>query len=1140
MLKTDNNILCDLCFTPLAGKNQSCTGCNGISNLQKCPTALKEGAVLAGRYAVGKILGKGGFGITYLCYDLKDNKTVAIKEYLPSTIAHRNTGELTISVSSNDQIDCFKEGARKFYEEAKTVAKFNGNPNIISVHEFFFENNTSYFVMEYLDGTDLKNHIAKRGGKLSEGEAIYLIEKVVDALMIVHSTGILHRDISPDNIFICANGDVKLIDFGAARQVVGEASKSLSVILKQGFAPLEQYQRKGNQGPWTDIYALGATLYYTLTGKGIDDAMTRLSDDTLKSDGISPEMFAVISKMLAVSIENRYQNTMELKAAMTALPIQRLKPVIATAKKSFCKQCGKEIASGELLCAECENRKIEAGIAGGVTGGSSQRKSREIKNSRELARQTVISRTDVLGTAAQSASPKKPFPKKILIIALAALLLIVGVVVAVVVMNSGSESEPDNEPPIVNDNPIIEEPTPGPQVVPTPPAEEEVTTPPEMDVPAESPIESVTFDVDTVYLETSKNETVTLTPVIVPADAIPASIIWESSDPAIAEVDANGTVTPKSKGTAIIKVIIGDLTAECKVEVNPTYPADYVEVTKVILTPSEVKLTVGEKKTLSVEILPENSTYKWTSWSSSNKKVATVSNGTVTAVGAGTAEITVNSDGVRAKCKVTVTAKTVAVTGIKLSHTTARLKEGESFTLKATLQPDGASGKIEWSSSNKSIATVDANGKVKAVKAGEVNIIAKAGGKEAKCVLTVTPKSAATSEVKVTVVKLDRDSADISVGSTIVLKATVEPSNATEKTVKWSSSNPGVATVDANGAVTAKSAGSTVITASCGGKEAKCTVNVLSNSEDSGLCGASAKWEFFSDGTLIISGSGEMNKYNKDSARKTIDTPWYKYSDRITKVNVNGVTSIGAYAFSGCTNLTQVSVANSVKTIDFCAFSGCTSLRTITIPNSVNTFGGSVFEGCSALQTVTLSNTATAIGDRMFLGCKALSKITLPNSITAIKNYAFKSCSALATIELSNKLESIGEHAFADCESLTKIDMPDTVTAIGANSFLNCKSLEIVNLSNKLETIDRYAFSGCSAIESIIIPNSVTNINDGAFTNCTSILSIEIPAKVTYIGKGVFSGWKNDQHIYFNVKRSSNKWSGKWNEKCKAVFHWSE
>ena len=110
---------------------------------------------------------------------------------------------------------------------------------------------------------DLKHYIAKNGGKLNEGETLFIIGNVLDALMVVHSAGVLHRDISPDNIYICKNGDIKLIDFGAARQVIGEKSNSLSVILKEGFAPIEQYQKKGVQGTWTDVYASGATLYYT-------------------------------------------------------------------------------------------------------------------------------------------------------------------------------------------------------------------------------------------------------------------------------------------------------------------------------------------------------------------------------------------------------------------------------------------------------------------------------------------------------------------------------------------------------------------------------------------------------------------------------------------------------------------------------------------------------------------------------------------------------------------------------------------------------------------------------------------------------------------------------------------------------------
>ena len=310
--------------------------------------------ILAGRYMVGKVLGKGGFGITYLCYDLKLDKKVAVKEYLPDSLTHRNSGETAVSSYGDEREELYKNGAQKFYDEAKLVSRFNGNPNIISVYEFFFENNTTYFVMEYLDGTDLKHYIDEKGGKISENEALYVLDRISDALMVVHSMGVLHRDISPDNIFLCGE-NIKLIDFGAARQVMGEASKSLSVILKQGFAPLEQYQRKGKQGPWTDIYALGATIYYALCGRILDDAMSRLDNDELDSDGISPALMIILKKMLAVRAENRYQSVFELKRDISELTKTATPPVAEKEpEKSFCRICGKETAEGVDICESCK------------------------------------------------------------------------------------------------------------------------------------------------------------------------------------------------------------------------------------------------------------------------------------------------------------------------------------------------------------------------------------------------------------------------------------------------------------------------------------------------------------------------------------------------------------------------------------------------------------------------------------------------------------------------------------------------------------------------------------------------------------------------------------------------------------------
>ena len=319
MIFNDKN-LCASCFTPLGENEAFCTSCGHKEGAELTyPSALPGGSILLGRYVVGKVLGKGGFGITYLAYDTRDNKRVALKEYLPDSLIHRSTGETEVKTTSAKNDESFNKGAERFYEEAQTVSRFNGNPGLVGVFEFFYENSTAYFVMEYLEGIDLKAYMSKTGGLLSEEKVLEVAGSLIDSLIVVHSVGVLHRDISPDNIYMTDDGKIKLIDFGAARQVLGEVSKSLSVVLKQGFAPIEQYQTRGNQGPWTDIYALGATIYHCLTGKNPDPPMDRMDHDTLiPPENISENLKFVLMKMLAVRAASRYQDMMELKKDMQA------------------------------------------------------------------------------------------------------------------------------------------------------------------------------------------------------------------------------------------------------------------------------------------------------------------------------------------------------------------------------------------------------------------------------------------------------------------------------------------------------------------------------------------------------------------------------------------------------------------------------------------------------------------------------------------------------------------------------------------------------------------------------------------------------------------------------------------------------
>lgn len=363
ILTIAGKILCPSCFEEQVTDSDICGVCgfNGSAVFENMG-ALPIGTVLQDRYILGKSLGKGGFGITYLAFDKAGAQKVAVKEYFPDSLSYRAPGTSTISSYTGDKADYFTSGAEKFYGEAKILSRFNGNEHIINVLDFFYANNTAYYVMEYIDGIDLKKYIAMKGGRLPYTEAIDVMIPVMYALIIVHSLDILHRDISPDNIYLTKNGDIKLLDFGAARQVYAEQSNSLSVILKQGYTPVEQYRKRGNHGPWSDIYSLGATVYYALTGIVPEESINRLENDDLKMPSelgvpVPLDFEMILRKMMAVKPEDRYQSVIELKEAMRNLgAITASKP--GPVSKRITKKDEKKKPVGKIILA------ITAGMLG--------------------------------------------------------------------------------------------------------------------------------------------------------------------------------------------------------------------------------------------------------------------------------------------------------------------------------------------------------------------------------------------------------------------------------------------------------------------------------------------------------------------------------------------------------------------------------------------------------------------------------------------------------------------------------------------------------------------------------------------------------------------------------------------------------
>ena len=310
---------CWACMEPLEEGQKICPKCQYQNELYYAnPRCLKPGTLLNNRFYVGIVLGEGGFGVTYIGWDTILDMTVAIKEYFPANVASRDcTASLTndINIFGGRSEQEYKLGLERYIREARTLSKFHDLHGIVDIRDFFHENNTAYLVMEYLKGPTLEEHI-KRYGRMKPEYVFQIMKPVMRSLEKIHQAGMVHRDISPDNIML-SDGCIKLIDFGAARLANNDNNKSLTVVLKRGFAPEEQYRSNGKQGPWTDVYAICATIYYMLTGKKPPESIERTYEDTLQSFDeleipVDKEKSDALMKGLAPIYQNRYQSIRDL------------------------------------------------------------------------------------------------------------------------------------------------------------------------------------------------------------------------------------------------------------------------------------------------------------------------------------------------------------------------------------------------------------------------------------------------------------------------------------------------------------------------------------------------------------------------------------------------------------------------------------------------------------------------------------------------------------------------------------------------------------------------------------------------------------------------------------------------------------
>ncbi len=333
----DPNMLCMGCMGELAYPGAVCPKCGfNVATYKRPKNSLPLYEIVNGKYLLGRVLGVGGFGITYIAWDFYQAKRVCVKEYFPRNIAVRNHSAHTYSESISVSIDCSQEeptsvqsytqhvervrsaymkGLSAYIKEAENLSKYYLMAGIVSIRDFFYGNNTAYIVMEYIDGMDMGKYAKYKGGKLAPEEVFFLLKDVLKALAAVHKDSIIHRDISPDNIMLTRQRKAVLIDFGAARDY--EHTKIAPILLKHGYAPLEQYKVDGEQGPWTDVYSICASIYYLLTGVRLPSSQKRDQQDTVQKlqvmgVAVSEEQDNTIWRGLRLEPQERYQSVEEL------------------------------------------------------------------------------------------------------------------------------------------------------------------------------------------------------------------------------------------------------------------------------------------------------------------------------------------------------------------------------------------------------------------------------------------------------------------------------------------------------------------------------------------------------------------------------------------------------------------------------------------------------------------------------------------------------------------------------------------------------------------------------------------------------------------------------------------------------------
>ena len=855
--------ICFGCFEQYDDSFDICPHCGYAEGTEpELATYMRPGAILNERYVIGRALGHGGFSVTYLAWDALLLHKVAIKEYLPSEYATRRPGESRLTIFSGKEGEYFQFGKEKFLDEAKRLSAFQNEDGIVHVYDCFSANETAYLVMEYLDGITLSEYLKKEAavspqGRIAPEEAISMLTPVMLSLQRVHDSGMIHRDIAPDNIMLLKDGGVRLIDFGAARHAVHDCGKSMTVIIKDGYSPEEQYNSHSVQGPAADVYALSATLYQMITGITPPGAIERgeylqkhkrdmLPPPSKFNKAVTKTQDTAILNGMALHTQDRTQSVAELYEELTAqTPVRRVQETIRK-RSSFSWPLWAKITAGVLAAAIA---------AGGVLLYLNRKPKTDTAaedGSYVLSPNVVNMQVVNAVTAAEDAS----------------LHLVV----------EGSDYDAGVEQGRI----LTQNPDPGTKLAPASDLLATASLGKERPVGVMDDMSSMLKDAAEDYLTRMGlsdvqinweyvasddempgaivSQSVTAGSTLTPSSNVTISVAQPSQTPVtpVPTTPSNGSSSSGSSGSVDISELVpsedsyvtvrdyvgqsfdtakADLRTvslygvKCELRYHPSIPSGSIiqqspEGGEKILKGSGVYFVVslGPQKQLVPNVLYKEQgeaerLLAQSGFGSAPKAVTSsyVAPGHVAAQtplgGSEAAPGTKISLDISSDSTSQPTQSNVTIDQFKAE---LDLQVGKSFNLANSLQYSGRGVSVVWSSSDPSSVTVDKSGRIEAVAPGASTITVVVGGEAATCYVTVNdsrPLEMAGSVI-------------LEVGEAFPLSQQVDI-DIDAGLVYWISADPRVASVLWNGVVTGVSEGCTFVTALYAGQVKQCTVWVL-------------------------------------------------------------------------------------------------------------------------------------------------------------------------------------------------------------------------------------------------------------------------------------------------------------------------